>query len=467
MRQKQAPPRRMVSDFTQGNVTWQLLAFAGPLFCSGLLQTAYGMVDMAVVGRFVGKNGLSAVSVGSEVLSLLTFVAMGLSSAGQIILAQYVGARQREEMGRLVGTLSTAMVASAAVLTAACLVLRPQLLDWLNTPEDIWAETWDYITVCTWGLVFISGYNMVSAILRGLGDARHPFLFIAVAAVLNTALDLLLVAGWGMGVFGAALATVVSQGVSFLWALAFLYRRREELSFDFRPESFRPDPDNLARLFRLGIPMILQTAAITFSKLVLTSWINPYGVVIVSVTAVGNKVVAFANVFSQAFSTAGGSMVAQNIGAGRYDRVPRIVGAAFAADCTAAALCGLVMLLWPQGLFRLFIQDPEVLEASLLFVPVAMVLFLGIGLRPPMFALINGSGNARLNLVVALLDGIVVRIGLAWVLGFGLGMGFRGFWYGNAFAGLVPFFVGGAYLLSGRWRTDRYLLGQNGGGGDR
>lgn len=450
--------KTIIRDLTSGSVTKQLLFFAMPLFFSGLLQTAYNMVDMAVVGHYIGKNGLSAVSVGGEVLSFLTFIAMGFSNAGQIILSQYVGAGRRTSIGKLIGTLFSSILLSGAALTILCLALRGQILGWLNTPEEIWTEAWNYLTVCCWGLIFTYGYNLVSAILRGLGDSKHPFLFIAIASLINIVLDLVFIAGLHMGVEGAAIATIIGQAFSVICAMMFLISRRENINFDFRLRSFRIDGEQFVQLIRLGVPMMLQSAAVTFSKLVITSWINPFGVVTMSVTAIGNKVVMLTNVFSQAFSTAGGSMIAQNIGAEKYERVPRIIGVALAIDLALAALFTWTTLVFPDVIFGLFTNEKEVLLAARDFLGPAAILYLGCGIRPPLNALINGSGNARLNLAIALLDGIIVRIILAYIMCFPLGMGYLGCWYGNAFAGTVPFFIGGVYFLSGKWRTRKYLI---------
>lgn len=439
-------------DLTTGNVTKTLLLFATPLFLSGALQTAYNIVDMVVVGHFIGSTGLSAVTIGGDVLTLLTFVAMGFSGAGQTILSQYIGAHRYDCIGRIIGTMSTSLFIGALSITAGCIVFIRPLLQWLNTPASAFAYTRDYVLVCCCGLIFIYGYNLVSAILRGLGDSLHPLLFITVATVINLLLDIIFVAGLRLGVMGAALATVIGQGVSFLWAAAFLYRRRTWLGFDFRWESLHIDEEFLIPLLKLGIPMILQSAAITISKLAISSWVNVYGVILISVTGIGNKLATFANVFSQAFSTAGGAMIAQNIGAEKYKRVPEILRVSLIAGGIVAGLFSAVTVLYPNSIYGLFTNENQVIEAARLYSPVAVLMYISSAVRPPMNALINGSGNAKLNLLIAVLDGIILRICLAAILGFWLEWGIYGFWYGNAIAGFVPFFIGGIFYLSGRWR---------------
>ena len=444
---------QLIRDLTQGSVPGTLLRFSMPLFLSGLLQMVYNMVDMIVVGQMVGTRGLSAVSIGGEMLMLVTFIAMGFSNAGQILLSRYVGEKRQDLIGEMVATLFTLLLSLAVIITGVFLLTYQQIMTWLNTPESIWEYTRQYSITCIWGAVFIYGYNLVSAILRGMGDSKHPFIFIAIASVLTLVLDLLFVGPLGMGPQGAALATVIGQAVSFLFALSLLYRHRDQIYFDFKPSHFRISRNVIRPLLSLGIPMVIQSAAITFSMLFVNSYINRYGEVSIAVTGIARKLENMISIVAQAISAAGGAMVSQALGAKKTERVPKIVGHALWIVSIPSAVFALITLFRPEWLFGIFSQDPEVLQMVLeLYIPVAMIQYLGCALRPPAFALINGSGNSRLNLAVALLDGVACRIGLSILLGVVFSWGITGFWYGNAISGCVPFVIGFAYLLSGRWK---------------
>ena len=443
--------KTMARDLTQGSVTKLLLTFAFPLLCSNLLQTVYNMVDMVVIGQFVGKTGLSAVSIGGDVLGLLTFLVMGFSNAGQVLLSQYIGAGRYDRVKGTIGTMFTLTFGMALVLSVACGLFLDRFLILMNTPEECLQYAWDYSFICILGLVFIYGYNLVSAILRGMGDSKHPLMFIAVATVVNLVLDLAFVAGLGMGPGGAALATVIGQGVSFIWAIIYLYRRKEAFGFDFKLSSFRPDRAVLPQLVKLGLPMCLQSAAIHLSML----FVNSYGVVASAVTGVGNKLGSITAVVTNALSTAGSSMVGQNLGAEKYHRVPKIIGVSAVLDIAFALVLTALTVFFPRAIFGLFNSDPEVLDMAMTYIPVAVLLYIGFAARSPFFALINGSGNAKLNLIVGLLDGVVCRVGLAMLMGLVMDMGIMGFWLGNAFAGYVPFLIGGVYFLTGRWKRKR------------
>jgi len=442
----------MVRDLTGGNVAQLLLSFAFPLFVSNALQAVYNIVDMIVVGQFIGGAGMSAVSIGGDVLHLLTFVAMGFSSAGQVLVARDVGAKRMDSVKHTIGTMFTFLLGIALLIAVGCFFIRDWMLTALNTPAESYKYTMDYTVTCLVGLVFIYGYNIVSAILRGMGDSRRPFMFIAIAAVLNLVLDLVLVAGLGMEVFGAALATVVSQAVSFIFAIVYLYRHKESFAFDFKLSSFAINKPALRKLVALGVPMAIQSAAINISKIVLTSWINLHGVVYSALSGIYNKVNMMIGIVSNSFTTAGSSMVGQNLGARKYERVPVIMRTVLVCGLIVSSACAVVMLFFSQQIFDMFTTDANVLAVAHILVAPAILNFYGSATRSMSFSLINGSGNTKLNFAVALIDGMISRVGIAALLGFAMGMGCQGFWYGDALAGFMPFVIGMCYFLSNKWR---------------
>ena len=221
--------KTLIRDLTTGPVTKQLLQFAFPIMLSNLLQTVYNMSDMVIIGRFVGSAGLSAVSVGGDVLHFFMFLGMGFATAGQIIVSQYVGAGRKEDLKGVIGTLFTSVLVMSVGLTLLSLMLSNVLIGWLHAPVEAAPGARDYILACSAGLIFTLGYNMVSSILRGMGDSRHPMMFVAISTVINIFLDLLLIAVFHLGAFGAALATVLSQGISLLLSMVYLYKNKEAL----------------------------------------------------------------------------------------------------------------------------------------------------------------------------------------------------------------------------------------------
>ena len=445
--------KTQIRDFTQGNITKQLIHFAWPLFLANLLQVVYNMVDMIIVGQALGKVGTSAVAVGGDISMFLTFVAMGFSSAGQVLIAKLIGARETQKLGRFVGTMTGFMLVCSLVLSAASLLCQDGILRLMNTPAESYEGASRYAAICMVGLIFITGYNMVSAILRGMGDSKHPFVFIGIAAALNVVLDLLFVMGLDMGAGGAALATVISQGVSFICCFIFLLRHREQFSLHLTWSDFiHWDRAMLSSLVKLGVPMALKFAAIQFSRLFVNSWINSYGVVVSAFAGIAAKISSTAVMVSNSLNTAGSTMVGQNLAAGEFDRVKKVVLRVDTITLIIATVVSVALALFPNTIFGLFTQEDAVLAMVPGYLPIAFLLCYGSALRAGMNALINGSGNHRVNLACAILDGIVVRIGLALLFGLALDMKHFGFWLGDALAGFTPFIIGLAFYFSGHWK---------------
>jgi len=448
--------KSQIKDFTEGNIARQLIVFSLPLFLSNLLQVVYNMVDMIVVGNVLGKAGTSAVSVGGDVSHLLTFAAMGFANAGQVLIARYIGAKEKHKISRFIGTMSGFLMLCAILISAAALIFRHELLRLMNTPAEAYDGALAYSVISMVGLVFIYGYNIVSAILRGMGDSKHPFIFISIAAVLNLVLDIALVASpLNMGAGGAALATVISQGISFIACTVFLMRSRQAFELNVRLcDFFRWDKEMLDELVKLGTPMAIKTCSIQISKLFVNSWINSYSVAVSAFAGIANKISSISNLISAAMNTAGSTMVGQNIVAGEFGRVKQILKDLAIITLAVALVLSVLICLFPEQIFGIFTKDgdADVLAIAPGYVPIAVMLFFGAAMRAIMNALINGSGNYRINFVTAILDGVVMRIGLALLFGLALDMKHYGFWLGDALAGFTPFWIGLVFYFTGWWK---------------
>lgn len=450
--------KRVTKDLNHGSVTVTMLLFALPLLGASLVQMFYNTADMIIVGQFVGRNGLGSVSIGGDILHFIAFVSLGFCSAGQVIISQFVGAGMKEKVGKIIGTMFSFIFLAATALGGTVLFFRKEILSWINTPEELFADTENYLIICMLGIIFIFGYNVVSAILRGMGDSRHPLIFVAITATLNVILDLVLVIFFDMGICGVALATVISQFICLVISMFFMWRNRKEFGFDFKLRSFAIKKESLAPLLKLGIPMMLQSASISFSMIFVDSWINSYGVTVIAMNGIGNKTAMLVNVVNLSLALAASPMVGQAIGAGKYERVPKIIGVSTTVNMSISIAASILVVLAPRWVFGIFTDNAEVLDLSVSYVPVMLVLLLGSALRPPMNALINGSGNFKLNLAVGLLDGFIMRIGLSLLLGLSCGFGVFGFWYGRSIAGLAPFLVGIVYYISGKWKTRKHII---------
>lgn len=451
--------KSMVTNMTEGSVLSHLVRFALPLLLANCLQTLYTTVDTLVVGRFVGTAGLSAVSTCGDLITFYTMIAMGFTSGGQIIIAQFVGKNDREAISKTIGTLFTLLIGAALVLTVFCITALDWQLSIMNVPTEALTEGRYYTLICGAGLIFVFGYNGVSAVLRGLGDSKRPLLFIGIASFANLILDLLFVVGFHMGAAGAALATILGQAFSLIASLLYLYRHRESFGFDFKLRSFIPVKKYLSMLIRLGGPMALQFALVLISVIFISAQINNFGVAASAANGVASKLENIIRIVSNSVGTAASAMIAQNIAARKINRCNKILGYSMCICITWAAICSVAIYLFPQQIFSVFNTDSRVLEYALIFAPAGVVCYLGNGIRSTANALINGIGHATLSLIAGLLDSVVARIGFSLLFAHLMPPELKilGFWYGSALAGYVPILIGLGFYLSGKWKTRKLI----------
>jgi len=447
----------ITKDLTKGSIPKTLLLFTLPFMFSNALQVLYSTIDMMVVGKFVGTAGLSAVSQSSQIVNLATMVCLGVSNAGQILVSQALGSGKRERLNSIIGTLFCIVMIIAVAFTAVFVGLHPLICDIMNIPKESLYMSYDYIIVCGAGMVFTAGYNMVSAVLRGMGDAKRPLWFIVIASVTNLVLDLLFTGLFGWGVAGAAWATIIGQAVSFVISVFFLYRHRQSFGFDFKRKSFRIEKEYGKMIVSLGTPMAIQSGCINISMLFVNTLINKVGVVASATFGVGVRIDDIVNKISQGIQYAALPMVSQNIGAGQPERAKKVVHWAWIYSLALTVFFMTLYIFFGKQLFMAFSEDTAVHELSHTFISAILWMFPAFAVMRGSGAFIQGIGHTKLCMVLALLDGVVLRIGLSWLFGIFLGWGFYGFVLGY---GLAPYgyaIPSMVYFLAGRWQKRQAL----------
>ena len=450
--------KEIIQDFTVGSIPKKLLRFAFPFMLSTLLQTAYGMVDMMVVGHYVGSSGLSAVSISSQTLWMTTALCMGFSNAGQIVIAQMLGAGRRKDLQKAIGTLALTLFGAAVLVTVLGMSLARPLLRLLQTPAESFEEAVSYLLIAFAGTIFTFGYNMVSAIFRGMGDSKHPLIFVIVAAVVNLILDLVAVAVFHMGVAGAALATIAGQGVSLIASLVYLYRSREKLGLEFKLRSFKPTKQIFTTLLRLGVPFAFQNAAISISMLFVNSFVNSYGLTASATFGTGTRIEQFPWIIINGIMVACSTMVGQNMGAGKTERMKQCVSVSAVICAVTAAVVMAIFLAFPRQLYEIFTTDEDVLALCPKFMIALACSTPATTMMGPYQSFIEGIGNAKLTLIIALLDGFVSRIAISLILAYGFHMGLMGWFFGYGMAAYVNTILSVIYYYSGVWKKRTALV---------
>ena len=332
------------SDFTQGNILKKLVSFMMPILGALILQAAYGAVDLLVVGRFGSTAGLSAVSTGSQVLNLVTFVVVQFAMGITVLIARYLGERRPEKIGAVIGGGAIVFTMISAVLFVIMVAFAHPISVLMQAPESAVSLTSSYVRICGGGIFFIVAYNLLSAIFRGLGDSKSPLLFVLVACIVNVIGDLVLVAGLHMDAAGAAIATVAAQALSVVFALILLVKMK--LPFTITKKDFRLNVQ-CKRFLQIGLPLALQECLTQISFLALCAFVNRLGLEASSGYGVACKIVNFAMLVPSSLMQSMASFVSQNIGAGKKKRAKQSmftgIGVGLAVGCVVFILVMLII----------------------------------------------------------------------------------------------------------------------------
>lgn len=401
------------ADFTQGSILKKLCRFMLPVLGALILQAAYGAVDLLVVGRFGSTSGLSAVSTGSQVLNLVTFVVTQLAMGVTVLIARYIGEKREKEIGAVLGGAAVVFTILAGCLFVLLVLFARPISVLMQAPQEALALTASYVRICGCGILFIVAYNVLSAVFRGLGDSRSPLLFVLVACLVNVAGDLVLVAGLHLDAAGAALATVLAQAVSVGCALAIL--RRKKLPFTFRKSDVRLN-EQCRRFLAIGLPLALQEFLTQLSFLALCAFVNRLGLAASSGYGVASKIVSFVMLVPSALMQSMASFVAQNIGAGNVKRAKKSMFTGIAVGVAFGIVMFALVLRKGDVLAGLFSTDAEVVRRGFEylrgFAPetiVTAVLFSMVGY-------FNGSNRTLWVMIQGLIQTLLVRLPLAYYM---------------------------------------------------
>ncbi len=441
------------NNLSEGSVLKKLVVFSLPFLAANVVQSLYNVADMLIVGQFASPDSMSGVNIGGQITFVLTTIVIGLCVGATVLIGQYVGRNDKEALKRVTSTIMTVLFISSVLITAVALLFRHEILALIQTPADSYAESLSYMTVTVAGSVFIFGYNALSAIMRGMGDSKRPFYFVTVACVTNILLDLLFVAVFHWGAFGAALATVISQALSMFLCIGYMIANN--FHFDFRLKSFRVYRDQLALIFKIGLPTSVQNAITGISFLFLTALVNymsgDSSIPSAAVGAVG-KFNSFAFMPIVAMSASISTMSAQNIGAGRLDRAVQAckLGLCFAVP-VMYAFFGITQL-FPESILRIFSSDPALIEVGVTYIRVFTFDFLIVPFIFCINGLLIGGGHTLFTLMISVLSSVLLRIPVCYLLGITLNMGLYGVGLGApiASAGALAAIV--VFMLTGRWK---------------
>lgn len=401
------------SDFTQGSILKKLIPFMIPILGALVLQAAYGAVDLLVVGRFGSTAGLSAVSTGSQILNLVTFVITQLAMGITVLIARYIGEKSTGQIGQLLGGAVTVFAIVSAVLFVVMVFFTKPLAVLMQAPQEAISLTTVYVRICGGGIFFIVAYNVLAAIFRGLGDSRSPLIFVAVACVVNIIGDLILVAGFHLDAAGAAIATVAAQAVSVVLAIVLL--KKKDLKFGIQKKDFRIN-GQCKRFLKVGLPLALQEFLTQMSFLALCAFVNKLGLEASSGYGVACKIVNFAMLVPSSLMQSMASFVSQNVGAGKPDRAKKSMFTGMGLGVIVGVVVFICVWCFGDVLTSVFTTDTAVIQKGTEylrgFAPetiVTAVLFSMVGF-------FNGYEKTVWVMIQGLVQTLLVRLPLAYVM---------------------------------------------------
>ena len=401
------------TDFTQGGILQKLALFMLPILGALVLQAAYGAVDLLVVGRFGSTSGLSAVSTGSQVLNLVTFVVTQFAMGITVLIARYLGEKRPQFIGQVIGGGAVVFALMAAVLCVVLVGFARGISVLMQAPAEAVELTASYVRICGAGIFFIVAYNVLSAIFRGLGDSKSPLLFVLVACIVNVFGDLLLVAGLHMDAAGAAIATVAAQAVSVVCAVVMLLKK--QLPFQLQKSDFRLNAQ-CRKFLGIGLPLALQEFLTQVSFLALCAFVNRLGLEASSGYGVASKIVNFAMLIPSALMQSMASFVSQNVGAGNKKRAKHSMFTGIGIGLVFG--CAVFALVWCKGdaLCSAFTTEAGVIANGFAYLKgfapetiVTAVLFSMVGY-------FNGNDKTVWVMVQGLVQTLLVRLPMAYFM---------------------------------------------------
>ncbi|MBO5069119.1 MAG: MATE family efflux transporter [Roseburia sp.] len=403
-------------DMTVGSPWKKIVLFTVPMLIGNIAQQLYNTVDSVVVGKYVGDNALAAVGSAGPILNLLIVLFVGISVGAGIMVSQYFGAKQREELSKTIcNCVTLTLIATVFVMIVASLVARP-LLELLNTPESIIDWCHSYLLIMFIGVAGLAFYNILSGILRGLGDSVSALLYLLVATVINIILDVLFVAKFDMGVNGVALATVIAQFVSALLCLLKLMRMQE--IFDFKGSYMKLDKRYSMNVIRLGIPSGITQAIMSMAMIVVQSLTNSFGEMFIAANVIVMRVDGFAMMPNFSFGTAMTTYTGQNVGARAYDRVDK--GAkqgTLIAVVTSTVITGAI-LVFGKALMGIFTDTPELVELSCDMMGILAVGYIAMAVTQCLSGVMRGAGDTMTPMWISLITTICIRVPIAYGLAY-------------------------------------------------
>ncbi len=438
-----------VQDMTEGKEMSLLVRFSMPMLIGNIFQQFYNMVDSIIVGNYEGANALAAVGVTGSLNFLFFSLCNGMSMGTGIMISQYFGAKDEVHLRKAISNTIYIIAVTGILMSMFGVLLAKPILQFLRTPDVILADAVLYMQIVCGGIIAVAAYNAVSAILRALGDAKSPLIFLIVASLINVVLDLVFVIGFGMGVMGVGIATVISQAVAAIGSL--LYAVAKNPYFKISREELRYDKNIIEKCVRLGLPVAAQSSLIAISCVALQSVVNSFGANIVAAFTATSRVEQLVQQPFNSLGVAVSTFSGQNIGARKLERVKRGYYKSIVLVAAFSALMLVAAYLFGNAIMRLFVNDEVVISIGAKALKITSLLYFPLGMIYVTRGLLNGAGDAFYAMANGMVE-IVGRIGFANLLVLIPAIGVWGVWWATGLTWLITGFASVFRYYQGKWK---------------
>lgn len=438
-----------MKDLTVGSESKCIFNFALPMLIGSLFQQLYNTADSVIVGRFVGKDAMAAVSGANPIMFLLTSFLMGITLGFSILISQYYGSKNISKVKATIDTTYIFIFIASFFITLIGVCFSENILKIMNTPNEIFELSKGYLIIIFAGTLFSTGYNSVCAILRGLGDSTNPLYFLIISTILNIILDIVFIIYFNLGVNGVALATIIAQAVAFIFSVVYLNKNHDVLKIKIK--NLKYDSEIFKTGLKLGLPSAIQQTLFSVGNITLQSLVNSYGTAAMAAFGAGSKIETFISLPIMNLGSAVSTFVAQNMGAGKVERVKKGVKSSIVMALSISILVIVIFFLFKENLIKLFNKDLEVVAIGSRYLLTIGPFFVFIGTSFMLTSAIRGAGASIFAMISSMISLWIARIPASYLLASFYGV--NGIWMGIPIGWFVGLIVTGVYYKKGYWKN--------------
>lgn len=445
-----------LKDLTKGSISGNIIAFALPMLIGNIFQQLYNTVDGIIVGKYVGTEAQAAVGACFPLMFMLVSLIMGVTMGSTVLISQYYGADDIKSIKKSIDTAYVFLFISTIILSFIGLIFSDHLLSFMQVPQDVFFDARTYLRIMFAGMIAMFGYNSVSAILRGLGDSKTPMFFLILSTIINIVLDLVFILVLDWGIAGAAWATVIAQGISFVSGIYYLNKNHDVFKLELRNIVF--DKDIFISSVKIGLPTGIQQMLVALGMMALQGFVNGFGKTVMAGYFAAGRIDSFVVMPVMSISAAISTFTGQNLGAEKSDRVSKGLRVSLKMAGGLSLVIAIVLTVFSKNLMGIFTTDKAVIEIGSSYLRTVAPFYVFISTSFTVTGLLRGAGDTMIPMIISIITLWLTRVPVAWFLSQRIGS--DGIWWSIPAGWLLGFVLTFAYYRTGKWKK-KTCIGKN------